>query len=224
MVNQARSRSPAGRDDRRDQLLATVRALFDEHGLEFSMQDVGRAAGLAKGTAYFYFRTKEEILLGLLTAELDAWFDAIGPKLAGSGPVGPSELADLLADSFGSRSRLLRLMAVQASVLERNLSDEAALAFKRFTLERAAQLAPRLETRFPGLNGLSFLQTLTALVIGFAQLAFPAPAVRRALEHPELRVLHLTFEPALRHALLAHLVGLTQTASGASEESLEEVP
>ena len=39
------------------------------------MDEVARKAGVAKGTLYLYFRTKEELFLGLLERAFEAWFD-----------------------------------------------------------------------------------------------------------------------------------------------------
>jgi AcrR family transcriptional regulator len=41
-----------------------------------SMADVADEAGLAKGTIYLYFRSKEELLLALLERNIDGFFFA----------------------------------------------------------------------------------------------------------------------------------------------------
>ena len=52
-------------------LVAGAARAFAEHGLGATMQAVAAAAGVAKGTLYNYFRTKDEIARALLAAELE---------------------------------------------------------------------------------------------------------------------------------------------------------
>jgi TetR/AcrR family transcriptional repressor of nem operon len=53
-------------DERRADLLAAGRALFLAKGVAAtSLEDITGAAGVSKGLFYLYFRSKEELLLGL---------------------------------------------------------------------------------------------------------------------------------------------------------------
>jgi AcrR family transcriptional regulator len=58
-----RARTVKIADERRRELLDIALALFSEHGYDdTSVQDITDAAGLAKGTFYHYFATKEDLL------------------------------------------------------------------------------------------------------------------------------------------------------------------
>jgi AcrR family transcriptional regulator len=60
-----RSRRPAA--ERREQILTTARALFAERGYDaVVMDDIAQACQLARPTLYEYFKSREEILLGLV--------------------------------------------------------------------------------------------------------------------------------------------------------------
>ena len=51
---------------RRQQILDTAWGLFQENDYEHvNIIDVAKGAGLAKGTVYLYFKTKEELFLSL---------------------------------------------------------------------------------------------------------------------------------------------------------------
>jgi AcrR family transcriptional regulator len=203
MVSKKRARSQDDKLARRSQLLNAAKALHSERGLRWTMTEVARHSGLAKGTTYLYFATKEELLLALLTAELGDWFAGLEGQLNAADPA-----ASIAAD-LAARPTLVALLAVQASILEQNLSLDAALAFKRFLLEHASGIAPRLEQLLPGANGVEVLQWLNALVVGLAQLSQPAPHVQAVLEHPELHVLSVDFQPALERSLRALFLGIT---------------
>jgi AcrR family transcriptional regulator len=57
---------------RRAELLDTADALFQRHGYaNTAVEDIVREAGVAKGTFYHYFRTKEDVLGALATRMVD---------------------------------------------------------------------------------------------------------------------------------------------------------
>ena len=82
MVNSKKPRkrravTDALKDARRLSILDAARALFCAEPFEsIAMSQVAAAAGLAKGTLYLYFRTREEIFLALLTQEYSSWIAA----------------------------------------------------------------------------------------------------------------------------------------------------
>jgi AcrR family transcriptional regulator len=196
MVIKTRARTQNAKDERRQHLLSVARELFIERGIGFSMQEVAQAAKLAKGTTYLYFATKEEVLLSLLTQELTGWFAEFARLLENPTP-------KAIAASISSRPMLVRLLALQASILEHNLSFEAALAFKSFLAEQSLAVIPKLERWLPNSNGLEVLQILNALVIGLAQLAHPSAVVQRALQEDHLAPMHIEFSTVLEHSLTA---------------------
>jgi AcrR family transcriptional regulator len=60
-------RSPVLRDERRAQLVAAAREVFGERGYHAAtVDDITRAAGVAKGTFYLYFQEKREIYYELV--------------------------------------------------------------------------------------------------------------------------------------------------------------
>ncbi len=63
-------RHPRGADSdsaRRDHILVVAARLFSEHGyLNTTMTEIARACGLGQSSLYYWFRQKEDILLGLL--------------------------------------------------------------------------------------------------------------------------------------------------------------
>ena len=65
-VTRPGGRQRKARDERREDVLAAATALFAERGIEATkMVDIAAAAGIAKGTVYLYFATKEELLAAL---------------------------------------------------------------------------------------------------------------------------------------------------------------
>jgi len=79
-----RSSRPSG-DDREQAILATAERLLEERALaDISVDDLAKGAGISRPTFYFYFPSKEAVLLTLLEpmiARADAEFDGAVQRL-----------------------------------------------------------------------------------------------------------------------------------------------
>jgi AcrR family transcriptional regulator len=103
----------------RGELLRGALAAFARHGLRrATMQDVAAAAGVAKGTLYNHFRTKDDVARALLAAELDR-LTAVAAAL----PTAPALAA--LADEVAGHPVLRRLAEVEPEALLRLLAPGA---------------------------------------------------------------------------------------------------
>jgi len=96
------------------------------------MQAVAAAAGVAKGTLYNYFRTKDELVRALLATELARLTD-----LAASLP--PDRALAALADELGEHPVVRRLAVVEPETLT-VLVDVPPEVFAELTARLAAAL------------------------------------------------------------------------------------
>src|ERR1044072_7706037 len=84
-----RATRPSG-DDREGAILATLERLLGERALsEISTDDLARGAGISRPTFYFYFPSKDAVLLALLdrvVTEADAALDRVPDDLASDPP------------------------------------------------------------------------------------------------------------------------------------------
>ena len=209
-----RARSDEAKEARRAEILSTAWAMYNRTPSfsAFTMAALATEAGLAKGTLYLYFRTKEALFLALLDELFGAWFHALDGRLdAGAGEWSPRRAADELAASVRGRETLVRLLSILPTIVEHNVAFDAALAFKRRTVERAAGTGRRIERRMPWMapgQGARFLVDLHALVIGVWQLAEPSAVIRRVMERPEMEPARVDFERDLRRLVAALLAGM----------------
>lgn len=199
------------KDARRDVILAAAQDLFCKQAFEtISMSTIAAMVGLAKGTLYLYFRTREEIFLTLLTRELQAWLSSL--RAAAHEFAAPENTLDWIAGSLAERNELLRLAALLHSVLERNLSVDTARKFKltfdaglsatAINLAPALQLASDEEAR-------RFLRWLQVCVLGLCQMAYPSPVVEAAMaDEPRLAHMVIDFRKELRSMLGVMLAGM----------------
>jgi AcrR family transcriptional regulator len=216
MPTTKRARSPEAKGRRRVAILDVALAKFERSDLSgITMTEIAASVGVAKGTLYLYFRTKEEVFLAALERLLDEWFDEVDAALdASTGRLPAAGLADLFSTSLAGRPTLCRLLGLLGNVLEPKVEHDSALRFKWRVAGRLTATGSQLERRTvflrPG-DGARVVRQLHALVIGLQQQAEPAPVVRRILEAPGLEALRVDFDREFRSAARALLIGLERT-------------
>ena len=202
--------------ERRLAILDTAWQLFQGTPYQqITMSEVAERAGLAKGTLYLYFKTKEELFLVLLEQQLATWFDEVDAQLrARQGASGIAQVAALVCGSLERRPGLTRLLAMLHNILEQNIDYDAALRFKRMLLARMSGTGTLLEGSLPFLapgQGAHLLLQAHALIIGLRHLADPAPVARQALAEPEMAPFVIAFAPEFLDAFTALMRGLAPT-------------
>ena len=92
--------------DKHRQIIDAAVRVFARNGYYNSrVSDIAREAGVASGTIYLYFRTKDEILVSLFREKMAAWVAFVRAEIAGE----PDALA-----------KIRRLVALHFSVLEKD--------------------------------------------------------------------------------------------------------
>jgi AcrR family transcriptional regulator len=172
-----RARREAEKAERRGAILAAAGALLRATGFEgFSMSVLARKAGIAKGTLYLYFETREEVLLALYVETLAAWSRALVAGLRDG--MGDDEFVALFQETSTADPNFMTLRARLESVIEHNVSLERLVEAKRAMKDLLGGLAPRVE-RALGLGpgaGARLLVSLGALQLG-AEQSNTGPAV-----------------------------------------------
>ncbi len=212
-ITTQRARSDEEKTARADAILRAARELCGaEPFARVNVADIARAAGVAKGTVFLYFPTKEAIGLALVERLLGEWMDDLDAALdALAPPASPRDVADAVVRTVAEHPLLVQLLSILGSILEHNVTVDAARGFKRALLLRVRPTGARLERVLPFLGeggGFPFLMTLNALVIGLHQMAGTAPAVRQVLSEPELAPFRVDFAAALRRAVEVQLEGV----------------
>jgi AcrR family transcriptional regulator len=202
-----RARSPEDKDLRRAHLIEAATRLFaDEDFDAVTVARVAALAGVAKGTAYLYFATKEALFLELVRHELTLWLQGLTlnlKRLQSAQPVKGVPIA--MASSLVERPILCRLLVLLHTVIEPKLDETSAHQFKLFLHGLLSQASGLIVEKIPGMT-LTEAATLVvqthALVIGIAQQADPPPVISRLMaEDPCLRPWKIEFETLLTATL-----------------------
>jgi len=206
-----RAVAPQDKSERRAAILRAAEALLHaDPGGGIAVEDLARRAGLAKGTVYLYFRTREEVLLQVHLARLHALFDTLEAALAAP-EVDPAYRAVRATLRYlRGHPEFLPLATNCRSMLESNASADAALEYKLAIGQRLAAIGARIEALYPQMRpgeGMALLMGSYALMLGLWQLTDPPACLREAMQRPELSMFHVDFEKQLAAALLAIWAG-----------------
>jgi TetR/AcrR family fatty acid metabolism transcriptional regulator len=92
--------------DKPQQIIEAAIRVFARNGYYNSrVSDIAREAGIASGTIYLYFKTKDEILVTLFREKMAAWVARVRREIAGAG---------------NALAKLRRLVELHFEVLEQN--------------------------------------------------------------------------------------------------------
>ena len=202
-----RTRAVAAEDKelRRGAIVAAAHALVHrDPSASFSVDELARRAGLAKGTLYLYFGSREEVLLTLHVQQSHEVFDVIERALAQPNADARKVLAAGMA-YLRTHPEFYPLASNCRSMLDTNISETAALAFKIAIANRLAPIGERIEALYPGLapgEGAALLMNSYAFIIGLWQQADTPLVLRAAMRRPEMAIFRIDFEKQLTTALL----------------------
>lgn len=216
MVIERRARKPEQKRERRAEILfAAITLLRERPYNKINIADVAKRAGMAKGTVFLYFRTREELFLAIASREFEQWFHAMDRSFAEIA-AGPEEEArdsvlNALSKMLAPDALLISLIPIVHTVLEQNIGYSQARDFKQMLLKGLQRTGALFEQCLPYLHrgqGVTFLLWMYALVIGFSQMAAPAPVIKKVFQkNPALRVMQIKFSTSYADALAAILDG-----------------
>lgn len=154
----------------RDKLVACAQGVFAERGFAGTrMGDLADAAGVAHGTVYTYFDTKEDVLLAVLEGVRSDLHEAMTqPRVRD--PIARVEAANrAYLDGYRTHARLLQV-AQEASAGDTRFAD-ILLDLRRTHVARVAAAIGKLQSEglaAPDLDAHTAAAALCGMVEGFA--------------------------------------------------------
>ena len=143
-----RARTETAKSEREDSILATTEMLLRRLGYNaMTMQAVATAAGLAKGTLYLYFTSRESLVIAVHGRLFDRWIDRFAfyqPKLAGF-----DGFCREFVRHYADDPLFLQLAGFANALLEPQLDREAYVKSKRCMARRVKRLAGLVCQKFP---------------------------------------------------------------------------
>jgi len=163
MVIRQRAIQAEDKQERHHAILdAATRLLLREPDRVASVSEVADEAGLAKGTVYLYFPSKEELLLALHERNIDGFFRPLIERLESPEPMAIDDLFALTRDHIVAPPLFLPLASRVLGIM----AQERMIA-------RLTQAGAGVERHFPQLKpgeGLVLLRHSYALIVGLWQM------------------------------------------------------
>jgi len=198
-----RAIAPEAKLERRAAIVRAAAALSSQDTL-CSMESLARKSGLAKGTLYLYFRSREELMLAVHEKQTHEVFDVVERALDTPGAGAQSVLRAGMR-YLKAHAEFYPLAANCRHMLDTNVSTEAALAFKLGISTRLNVLGRKIEAIYSGLRpgeGAALLMNSYAMIIGLWQQADTPASLRAVMNRPDMRIFRIDFEKQLSGALL----------------------
>ena len=197
--------------ERSQEILDAVEALYLAHPDRMpSVAEVAAKAGLAKGTVYLYFPSKEEMLLALHERHVEGFFVELGKKLREPGPLDFDDIFPITRDHMIRVPGYLPLTSRCFGMMDREIPIASAIAFKGRVAQILMAAGSGLERHFKALGkggGILILMHSYALIVGLWQLLHPNERFGKAMDRPELKLLMLDYEAEVEKALRALWAG-----------------
>lgn len=212
-----RAFSDEQKQGRRDAIIAAAQSLYSDRRYdEVTMAAIARAAGVGKGTVFFYFGTKESLFLAVARLEIEAFFGGLERRLAErQEPSGREAVVADLGATIDAHPAMVRLLGLVHVVLEHNVTFEVALEFRRGLIPLLARVGKQWERHLRFLRsgeGARLLLRVHAMALGFAQLADPSPTLRKVQEQPGMELYDVDFRAALLDSVELLLRGAQERA------------
>jgi AcrR family transcriptional regulator len=165
-----------GSDDkeaRRSTILDAAERLFAQNHTLSNVADVADAAGLAKGTVYLYFDTKEEIYFALHLRHVERFFTALIHRLSDSRAVDFRQVAMIAREHMIIDRHYMPLCAICMGFSEKSVPTELGQMFQQKLTGWIIEAGAGLEQHFPKLpagEGVRLLEHSYAMMIGLFHL------------------------------------------------------
>lgn len=208
---QRRARSEDEKERRRSSILASARRLFEKkRGTELpAVADIARSAGVAKGTVYIYYASRESIFLELAAHLLNAWLADASTALGRMRNPNPNRVARAVARFPLKHPALFHLHAMKPQ-LEQSLTAAEIEAGMRETAQRFVDGAALLRNALPGFDDRTSRDAMVrvyAMLAGLWQTHYDLLVRLRHPERPNESVYGRSFEAMVVGSIEAVLVG-----------------
>lgn len=199
-----RARSAQDKSIKRDLILKTASELFDQEPNSLpTAAAIANKSGIAKGTVYLYFKSKEEIFLTLLEAHYNTWFSDIRTAITAEKP-NSDDVINAICHYIESQPQFFQLASLSSSIIEQNVDTNLLQLFKQaletMIISTSKDLASRLDFDEHETCAQLIVRSY-AMLLGLWQMSHPPKANTQALLEVELSLIKPEFSLEARDAL-----------------------
>ena len=181
-----RARTKEQIEERQWDIIKACDYLFDEGGYEkVNIKSISEMTTLTRSSIYTYYKTKDEIILDLLSYELAEWKDELIEWCQKTAPLDRLEFSRQFVENLSEKEKMLQHYCLLYSLLEKNCRLEKLVEFKCKAIPVAGTLVQIVMTNFTEYSteqaGM-IVEQMIALVIGLYPVSHVSPKQREAIE------------------------------------------
>lgn len=129
---------------RQEAILDVAEAHLRLTGVEgFALGPIAQQLGIAKGTIYLYFETRETLLLALIERKIERWFHSLNARFGSIRS--DRDWANAVYETAHDDADLIQLLLRQDLIIEHNVSQARCVEYKRRWRAWLEKLAEQME-------------------------------------------------------------------------------
>jgi len=127
-----RARSDVQIQKRIEEIINATSFIYNSVGYEkLSFNSISKYTNFTRPTIYKYFKTKDEILLKILTEDILLWVNTLTNSFKLNKIYSIDEVSDIWVESISQNFRLLKLQSILFTTIEKNVRLESLTEFKK---------------------------------------------------------------------------------------------
>lgn len=207
-----RARSEEQIQHRISEIVDATARLYENHSFEeISFALIAEEAKFTRSNLYKYFSSKEEIFLAFLIQDTQLWRVELQKNCRRCKVKSIDKFASVWVKTMIKHKRFLDLLSLLPTFLEKNVTEQSLVDFKRRVADELKMLSELSCETFPALSpakAREFLELQLASAIGLYQITNLSEMQRRVLEYPEFKHMKIDFNSYLQKSVKYLLCGL----------------
>ena len=181
-----RARTVQQIEERRQEIINACADLFDNGDIDdVHFKAIGEKTSFGRSTIYKYYSTKEEILLDLLLLDVIGWIEDLNVFTEKYDRLSKEDFCKEFAGAYAKNDRLLRLMSILYSIIEKNCSLEKLADFKKSLIGFMEPVFMCVKKFFPKASDeaiQTFISTSSSYILGLYPETHISDKQKKAIE------------------------------------------
>jgi AcrR family transcriptional regulator len=207
-----RARTEEQKESRVAEIVAATARLYETHRLEdINLSLIAKEAKFTRSNLYKYFNTKEEIFLEFIKRDIERWRQDLLAAYERDRTYSVEEFASIWVRVLVKHPRFLRLQSILYTILEKNVSVQSLVDFKRRLNDDVSAVVELMCTVLPVCNqgkAAEFILLQSAMASGLYAMTNISDVQQEVLDMPEFEHYRIDFTIAFQDSVEYLLQGI----------------
>ena len=207
-----RARTEEQKESRIAEIVAATARLHETHRLEdINLSLIAKEAKFTRSNLYKYFTSKEEIFLEFIKRDTELWRQDVATAYEQDRTYSVKEFASIWVRVLVKHTRFLRLQSILYTILEKNVSVESLVDFKRNLNEDFTTLIEVVRAALPACTpgkAAEFILLQSAMVSGLYAMTNISEVQQEVLDMSEFEHFRIDSTIAFQDAIEYLLRGM----------------